>query len=115
MLSLLLLQDLQLATCVEGVDLRIIQRDIHVLHPSHIRRDIDVKAVRHERATRVRPGEEVIAAAGSVVATPGRDIVDGPVDREEDRLGEIRVRAIVGPQVAICVLFWSGLWAFPLY
>lgn len=106
---LLHLQVLQLAARVQAIHLRIVQRDVHLLHTPHVWRDIDVEAVRHERPTRVCAGEKVIAPSGSVVSAPSGDIVDGAVDGEEDGLIGVGITAVVGFQICICVLLWSGL------
>lgn len=49
----------------------------------------------------------MVGAAWAVEFAAAAYVVDCAVDGEEDR--EIGVRAIVGGEVGVCVLFWSGL------
>lgn len=104
---LLLLQRLQLPRCVQRIDFAVVERDEHLFHAAHVGRDIDVETVRYEGPRCVGACEEVVGAAGAVVATAGGDIVDCAVDGEEDGDVGVGVGAVEGFEVRICVLFWS--------
>jgi hypothetical protein len=104
---LLILQHLQISLRIQPIHLRIIPRDIHLLHAPQIRVSILVETAGDERTRGICAGEEVVGAVGAVVATPGRDVVDGAVDGEED--GEGFVGAVVMGEVGVGVGFGSCL------
>ncbi len=92
---------------IQAVDLRIILRKKHLLDTPHIRRPIRIKAARHEPATGVRAGEEMVAASRPVVFASVGDVVDGAVYSEED--GFCGIGAVVEAEVCVGVLDWSVL------
>jgi hypothetical protein len=69
---------------IQAINLRIVLRKKHLLDTPHIRRAIRIKTARHEPATGVCAGEEVVAASGAVVFASVGDVVDGAVYGEED-------------------------------
>jgi hypothetical protein len=104
---LLILQHLQIPLRIQTINLRVIFRDIHLLHTSKIWVPIDIETASDECARGIGASEEVIGAVGTVVSTTGRDVVDSAVDGEED--GEGFVGSVVEGEVGVGVGFWSCL------
>lgn len=83
----LLPQYLELGLAPVAVHLRVIKRQVHVLHTAHVGRSVLSEAAGDETAGGINASEDVVRAAGAVDTRAGGDVVDGAVDGEVDGLG----------------------------
>lgn len=110
LLHLLLLHGGHLGRGPLGVDLGVVDGEVHLFDAAHIGVQVLLEATRDKRAGGIAPSKDAVGAALAVHVKPIADVVDGAVNGEIERLALLG--SVKCSKFGRCKVDWDGLYVW---